>query len=195
MAQPTIQYDNQSLYADKSGDQGSSIDVKYYIDLLLRLRWILIGSLLIAMIAGIYLAVTLPRIYQAETLILVEPQRVPDNFVKSIVPTDLSDQISTIKEMIMSRTNLLKIIENFNLFSGPEYAGMFLDDKIEAIRKRTSVDVVSGSRTANAFKIAYQGKDPREVVQVVNTMASACHRSEPESARIAGGRHGRISRK
>ena len=172
MAQPTIQYDNQSLYADKSGDQGSSIDVKYYIDLLLRLRWILIGSLLIAIIAGIYLAVTLPKIYQAETLILVEPQRVPDNFVRSIVPTDLSDQISTIKEMIMSRTNLLKIIENFNLFSGPEYSGMFLDDKIEAIRKRTSVDIVSGSRTANAFKIAYQGKEPQEVVQVVNTMAS-----------------------
>ena len=171
MAQPTIQYDNQSLYADKSGDQGSSIDVKYYIDLLLRLRWILIGSLLIAMIAGIYQAVTLPRIYQAETLILVEPQRVPDNFVKSIVPTDLSDHISTIKEMIMSRTNLLKIIENFNLFSGPEYAGMFLDDKIDAVRKRTSVDIVSGSRTANAFKIAYQGKEPQKIVQVVNAMA------------------------
>jgi polysaccharide chain length determinant protein (PEP-CTERM system associated) len=99
---------------------------------------------------------------------------VPDNFVRSIVPTDLSDQISTIKEMIMSRTNLLKIIENFNLFSGPEYANMFLDEKIEAIRKRTSVDIVgSGSRReASAFKIAYQGKEPQEVAQVVNTMAS-----------------------
>ena len=113
------------------------------------------------MIAGIYLAVTLPKIYQAETLILVEPQRVPDNFVRSIVPIDLSQQISTIKEMIMSRTNLLKIIEKFNLFSGPQYDGMFSDDKIEAIRKHTSVDIVSGSRTANAFKIVFQGRNPR----------------------------------
>ena len=38
-----------------------------------------------AMLAGIYLAVTLPRVYQAGTLILVEPQRVPSNYVQSVV--------------------------------------------------------------------------------------------------------------
>ena len=163
--------DLQSLFDNQPQDQGKAIDVYYYIDLLLHRRWIVFASFFIAIIVGIYQAVTLPKIYQAETLILVEPQRVPDNFVRSIVPTDLSQQISTIKEMIMSRTNLLKIIEKFNLFNGPQYAGMFSDDKIEAIRKRTSVDIVSGSRTSNAFKIAFQGRDPHEIVQVVNAMA------------------------
>ena len=172
MGTKTLQYDTPNLLGDKSGDQGSSIDVKYYIDLLLRFRWILIVSILITGITGIYLAVTLPKIYKAETLILAEPQRVPDNFVRSILPTDISDQIITIKEMIMSRTNLLKIIENFKLFNGPEYFGMFSDDKIQAIRNRTSVDILSKNRSANVFKITYQGKEPEEVVKVVNTMAS-----------------------
>ena len=168
---PLLSEDFQSLLDNQPQDPGKAIDVYYYIDLLLRRRWIVIASFFIAIIVGIYQAVTLPKIYQAETLILVEPQRVPDNFVKSIVPTDLSQQINTIKEMIMSRTNLLKIIEKFNLFNAPQYAGMFSDDKIEAIRKRTSVDIVSGSRTSNAFKIAFQGRDPQETVQVVNAMA------------------------
>ena len=178
MGTPTLQFDDTpNLLGNKT--QARSIDVHsytqlilYYIELLLRLRWILIVSLFIAFITGIYLAVTVPKIYQAETLILIEPQRVPNNFVTAIVPTDLSVHVNTIKEMIMSRTNILKIIENFNLFSGPEYSSMFLDDKVEAIRTRTSVDIVRGGRKAtNAFKISFRGKEPKEVVEVVNTMA------------------------
>ena len=125
------------------------------------------------LIAGIYLAVALPKKFQAETLILIEPQRVSDNYVQAIVSNDLESRIATIKEMILSRTNLFKIIENFNLFNRPEYAGMFLDEKIEVMRKRTTVDIVSdGGRTANAFKIAFQGEEPRKVMQVANAMAA-----------------------
>ena len=173
---PTIQYDTQNMYGDKSGDQGSSNDVRHYInmllyytDLLLRRRWIVIASFFIAITAGIYFSIFLPKIYQAETLILVEPQRVPDNYVRAIVSSNLDARISTIKEMIMSRTNLLKIIENFNLLNGPEYAGMFLDDKIEEMRRRTSVDIVNGR---NAFKISFLDKEPQKTVQVVTAIAN-----------------------
>ena len=51
---------------------------------------------------------------------------------------------------------------------------MFLDDKIEIMRKRTTVDIVSDrrNRTANAFKISFEGEEPRKVMQVVNAMAT-----------------------
>ena len=51
---------------------------------------------------------------------------------------------------------------------------MFLDDKIEAMRNYTTVDIVSDrrNRTANAFKISFEGKDPQKVMQVVNAMAT-----------------------
>jgi uncharacterized protein involved in exopolysaccharide biosynthesis len=175
MANSSLQFDDlQSLLDNHPEGQEKAFDVYYYIDLLLRRRWIVITTLFIAAIAGLYLAVSLPKKYQAETLILIEPQRVPDNYVQAIVSSDLEARISTIKEMIMSRTNMLRIIENFSLLSGPKYADMFLDDKIEVMRTRTTVNIVSDrrNRAANAFNIAFVGEKPREVMQVVNAIAT-----------------------
>ena len=133
----------------------------------------LIIAFFMTLITGIYLAVALPKKFQAETLILIEPQRVSANYVQAVVSNDLESRIATIKEMILSRTNLLKIIENFNLFSEPAKGDMFLDDKIEIMRKRTTVDIVSDrGRNANALKIAFEGEEPRKVMQVVNAMAA-----------------------
>ena len=158
----------------RHGQPESQLDIGYYVNLVLRRRWFVIIPLFMALIGGIILAVALPKKYEAETLILIEPQRVPDNYVQAIVSSDLESRIATIKEMILSRTNLLKIIDNFNIFTGPKYADMFLDDKIEAMRKYTTVDIVSDrrNRTANAFKITFEAEEPRKVMQVVNAMAT-----------------------
>jgi len=176
MGNPTLQLDDlQNLFDNQgSGQQESQLDIGYYVNLVLHRRWFVIIPFFMALIVGIILAVVLPKKFQAETLILIEPQRVPDNYVQAIVSSDLEARISTISEMIMSRTNLLKIIENFSLFSGPQNADMFLDDKIEIMRKRTTVNIVSDKRNrmANAFKIAFEGEEPRKVMQVVNAMAT-----------------------
>ena len=174
MGNSTLQLDDlQNLFDNQAGQPESQLDIGYYVNLVLRRRWFVIIPFFLALIAGIYLAVALPKKYQAETLILIEPQRVPDNYVQAIVSSDLESRIATIKEMILSRTNLLKVIDNFNIFTGPKYADMFLDEKIEIMRKRTTVDIVSDrGRTANAFKIAFEGEEPRNVMQVVNAMAT-----------------------
>jgi polysaccharide chain length determinant protein (PEP-CTERM system associated) len=174
MKNPGLQLDDlQNLFDSQSDQQENQLDIGYYVKLVLRRRWFVIVPVILALIGGIILAVALPKRFQAETLILIEPQRVPDNYVQPIVSSDLETRIATIKEMIMSRTNLLKIIDNFNFFSAPKFANMFLDEKIEAMRKYTSVDIVSDrrNRTANAFKISFEGEEPRKVMQVVNAMA------------------------
>ena len=56
--------------------QLESINIIYYLDLVFKQRWLLITPFCLAMIVGIYLAVTLPPIFEANTMILVEPQRV-----------------------------------------------------------------------------------------------------------------------
>ena len=165
----------QSLLDTQDRSQGNVFDIRYYVGLMLRRRWFIIIPFCIAMIAGIYLAVTLPRKYQAETLIFVEPQRVPDNYVQSIVSGDLDARIHNLVHMIKSRTNLTNIIERFRLFSEPEFENLFLEDKIETMRKRTSVDLIRDKdrRTpSNMFTLSFQGEDPEKVMNVVNAMAA-----------------------
>jgi len=145
---------------------------EYIINAVIRHRWLLIIPLILALIVGSYLAITLPKIYEAQTLILIEPQRVPTNYVQSVVSTEVEERINTLSQEILSRTNLEKIIAQFGLFSGPKFEGMFEEDKVEALRQNITVQVTQNRRETNSFSIAYRGKDPKVVMDVTNTLAT-----------------------
>ena len=117
------------------------------------------------------MAFTLPKVYSSQTLILVEPQRVPTTYVQSIVSTDIESRISTISQQIMSRTNIEKIINEYKLFDDPKYDNMYQEDKLEIVRKQITVSVTR-ARGADAFSVSFQGKDPQKVMNVANALAS-----------------------
>lgn len=149
------------------------MDPKSILDLIVKRRWIVMIPFALAMIAGIYLSITLPRIYEAETLILIQPQKVPEEYVQSIVTSDPSERINTLSQQILSRTNLEKIIDEFKLYQGPESTDLYVEDKIERLRRNISVSVSTDRRRqSDAFTISYQGKDPQRVMRITNTLAS-----------------------
>ena len=149
-----------------------SITPHYIFEIIVRRRWYIMVPLFCAAIVGIYLGITLPRIYEARTLILVEPQTVPSNYVKSVVTVDIGSRISTISQQVMSRTNIQKIINDFNLFKEPEQEKMYLEDKLAAVRNKINVDVTRTRRGADAFSISYKGQEPDKVMRVANRLAS-----------------------
>lgn len=155
-------------------DPNAATRPDYIFEIILRRRWFIIIPFCLIMIVGIYLVLTLPRIYQASTLILVEPQRVPENYVQSVVTDDIESRISTISQQILSRTNLEKIINYFNLFSGPKFEKMYPEDKLDLLRERILIDVSRGvGRRAGTqtFSVSYEGKDPDKVWKIANALA------------------------
>ena len=148
------------------------------IEIVLRRRWFIIIPFCLSIIAGIYLSFTLPKIYRASTLILVQAQRVPTNYVRSVISAGIESRINMISQQIMSRTNLENIIDQFKLFSEPEHEKMYMEDKIEDIRKRISVNIKSrkgarrGAGGTDAFTISYEDTDPERVMRVANTLAT-----------------------
>jgi polysaccharide chain length determinant protein (PEP-CTERM system associated) len=146
--------------------------IHYYLNLVVKKRWFVIVSFCLAMIAGIYVALISPPRYQANTMILVEPQRVPSDYVKSLVTIDINSRIGTISQQIMSRSNLEKIIKQFNLFSAPEEQKMFIEMKLKNLQKRISVQVTRSGRESNSFSISFRGKDPEKAMNIANTLAS-----------------------
>jgi uncharacterized protein involved in exopolysaccharide biosynthesis len=126
------------------------------------------------MIVGIYLALTLPRIYQAYTSILVKPQQVPTDYVQSIVTADLESRIRSISQQILSRSNLEKIINQFNLFSGPEQQNMAIEDKISNLREQIAIETqpTKERQETDAFYIFFSGANPEEVMRVANGLAT-----------------------
>jgi uncharacterized protein involved in exopolysaccharide biosynthesis len=154
-------------------EKSETIKIHYYLGLIFKHRWLLIIPFCIAMAVGMYLAIKLPKTYEAGTLILIMPQRVPSNFVQSIVSTDIDSRINTISQQILSRTNLEKIIGKFGLFSDPQYSGMFVDDMVGILRKRIKIEVNQRRREADSFTIAFEGPSPERVMKVTNGLASS----------------------
>ena len=149
------------------------MDPKYIIDLVIKRRWIVMIPFALAMVAGIYLSITLPKIFEASTLILIQPQRVPQNYVQSIVESDPSERISTLSQQVLSRTNLENIITEFKLFTDPDSSSMYMEDKVNNLRKRISVNVSSDRRRGtDSFSLTFQGKSPQTVMKVTNALAS-----------------------
>ena len=148
------------------------MEPKYILDLIIKRRWIIIIPFFLAMLVGIGLAVTLPKMYQASTMILIQPQRVPKSYVQSIVSTDPSERISTLSQQVMSRTNLEKIINEFKMFSGVEYENMYMEDKIESLRERIAINVSRDRRGNDAFSITFRDQSRDVVTNVTNALAS-----------------------
>ncbi len=148
------------------------VEIEKYKDIAIRRMWWIIIPLLLALLVGLGLYLKLPKVYRASTLILVQPQKVPQEYVREIVSADIEDRLRTITQQVTSRTNLEKIISEFNLYS--EQGGpVFMEDKVEGLRKRITVDVSGGGRRgANAFEISFIGPYPKQVADVTNALTS-----------------------
>jgi polysaccharide chain length determinant protein (PEP-CTERM system associated) len=149
-----------------------TLNINYYLGLAIKHRWLLIIPFCISMVAGLYLAVTLPEIYEASTLILVQPQRVPSDYVRSVVSDDIQSQINTISKQILSRSNLEAIIGKFGLFSDPKFSGMFAEELVQKMRERIDIEV-DRRRQGGAFSVSFRGSNPETVMKVTNALASS----------------------
>ena len=148
--------------------------IKFYIEMAIRRKWYIIFPLAISIVASFAVYKNLPKIYRATTLVLVQPQIIPDSYVRSTVTTSIADQLSTISQEILSGTRLEKVIHTFNLY--PDLRNKVpIDEVIEIMKKSIEVTLQTGAsreRAQNTFSISYEGRDPRTVMGVVNQLAS-----------------------
>ena len=159
------------------------IKLEDIVEIILRRRWWIIVPFCLCVIVGIILGLTLPKYYQAETLVLIQPQKVPTDYVQPVVTTDIDSRLEAFSREILSRSNLEKIMKKFNMYTEPKYQAFFVEDKIADMRKRISVDLLrrgipgmparyGGVGSAYAFTISFKGKDPEKVMDVTNALAS-----------------------
>ena len=73
---------------------------------------ILVSVALSLAVAGT-LCKVLPKVYRSTTLISVERQKIPGGYVEDIVGGSLNERLTMIKQQLLSRTMLEKVIEEF----------------------------------------------------------------------------------
>jgi polysaccharide biosynthesis transport protein len=113
----------------------------------------------------------LPTRYKSSTLILVEQPTMPEKYVAPNVNENLQDRLQSITQQILSRTRLLMIVDKLHLYSA-EGASKSPDEKVELMRKDTSIELVRDSRNneITAFRISYSAHDPHVAQQVTSEL-------------------------
>ncbi|MCG8552401.1 MAG: Wzz/FepE/Etk N-terminal domain-containing protein, partial [Desulfobacterales bacterium] len=148
----------------------TQIKPDYIIDVLIRGRWFLIIPLCISLTLGLGMTLTANKTYEASTMILVQPQRVPTSYIKSVVSSSIGERISTISQQVLSRSNLEQIIDQFGLYE--DNTGMYQEDKIADLRKQIKVKIERSRGGSEAFSISFAGSEPQRVMRIANTLAS-----------------------
>nr|WP_320013662.1 GNVR domain-containing protein [uncultured Desulfobacter sp.] len=148
----------------------TQIKPDYIIDVLIRGRWFLIVPLCISLTLGLGMTLTANKTYEASTMILVQPQRVPTNYIRSVVSSSIGERISTISQQVLSRSNLEQIIDQFGLYENS--SGMYQEEKISGLRNRIKVKTERARQGAESFSISFTGSEPQRVMRIANTLAS-----------------------
>lgn len=149
-------------------------ELGYYWVLLQRRRWWLMMPVFVVGTAAWGISWFLPAYYRSETLILVEQQKVPEQYVVSNVATDIQDRLQSMTQQILSRTRLLRIIDEFHLYAD-QRTRLSPDEIVDKMRQDILIDLVQapGRREdLTAFKISYSSRDARLSQQVTNQLTS-----------------------
>jgi polysaccharide chain length determinant protein (PEP-CTERM system associated) len=111
--------------------------------------------------------------YLSQTLVLVEQQKVPEDYVKPVVSEDLTARLASMREQILSRARLMPIIERFNLYGNSK---MSMDDRIDVTRKNIDITPIHSdiARTGGlpGFFISFKASDARTAQQVAGEITS-----------------------
>lgn len=115
----------------------------------------------------------LPTTYRSGTLILVEEPSVPASLVPSNISGDLQSRLDSITQQILSRTRLLHIISQYNLYAS-EAAHASPDQLVQRMRKDIDIELVRSpdARKLTAFNVYYSYKDPHIAQQVTSELTN-----------------------
>src|ERR1700733_14111704 len=150
-----------------------ALTVQDYLTILKRRWWMIAIPAIIFPIVGYLITYMVQPQYVSQTLVLVEQQKVPESYVKSVVTEDLSERLATMKEQILSRSRLRPIIERFNLFSS---GNMSMDDRIALTQKNIGITPIQSeiARTNGlpGFFISFKANDARTAQLVCGEIQS-----------------------
>ena len=142
-----------------------------------RMCWLVLPIFLVSL-AVFFGSLWLPRSYRSEATVMIEPQKVPSNYVQPTISEDVTDRLQAIREEILSRARLRKIIAEFNLYNSAS-GKIPGDEVVDLMRRDISVEVVTNqlntsdrAKSVAAFKIAYSGRNPVLVQKVTRDLAS-----------------------
>lgn len=148
-----------------------------YIAIVRRHLLLIVATFVSVSAAAIAVAVLVPPVYQSTGTIMVEAQQIPTDLVQATVTSFADERIQIIKQRVMTRDNLLRIIDKYKLFEDrsitftPSEQVDKMRDLIEVQLVNANVQGQRGSATI-AFKVSFEDRRPDVAQRVANELVT-----------------------
>ena len=152
-----------------------------YVALIRRRRRLIAAIMAALFTASVAVAFLLPAVYRSTATILIEEQEIPPDLVRSAIATYADQRIETIKQQVLSRSTLWRIVEQYDLYTSLRKRSP-TEEVLNRFTKDIQIDVMNvkviDKRTQNptqatiAFTLAYDGETPELAQKVANELTS-----------------------
>ena len=145
-----------------------------YWHIILRRKWLALAMIFACVGGGGFLCVVWPESYRSSTLILVESQKIPEDYVKALIGPSIEERLSSLQQQVMSRTLLNQVIREFDLYPNVVRRDGY-EPVIERLRKdiRVVTNAVRSQRGGvDAFEISFAHRNPQLAMKVTAHLAS-----------------------
>jgi polysaccharide chain length determinant protein (PEP-CTERM system associated) len=144
---------------------------------ILRRHWVMIAILaLIGPVVGYAVSRVVPARFISQTLVLVQPPSVPNSIVPQLDATSMNQKLASLKQQILSRSNLEPIIHKFGLFSR-DVNKHSMDELVARLQEGIDVTPVApmadtGNKDLPGFSISVTLDDPHKAQDVCTELTS-----------------------
>lgn len=143
-----------------------------YLKILKRRKWLIILPVIAVATAVGYVVYRLPDVYESTTLIVVKPSTLPTSTIPTVAEDGLTRQLSSISQVVSSRSSLEPLIDKYELYLRERQRGMAMEEVVDMLRdsirvevNKTRLDITDG------FDIKFRYRDPRVTQAVTSELA------------------------
>ena len=157
-----------------------------YLDTLHRRRKGITTVFTVLFLFSLVVIYLIPPSYRSSATILIQQQEIPRHLIRSTVNTYAWERIQTISQRVMTRPNLMRLINRFDLYptkrridTTEELVKRMRDDiELKAITAKVIDPATGQPRPATiAFKLSYYGQSPT-VAQKVDSELTTLYLNE-----------------
>lgn len=153
-------------------DGPESIDWERYLGIARRRTWYFLVPFFIVWLVFWGAGWVMPSVYRSSELIIVQEATVPTNLVPSNIAGSFQDRLASITQQIMSTTQLLHIIQQYNLYSD-ERVHRSPDELVDRMKKDIDLELVhSPDQQLSSFRIYYSSRNPVTAQQVTSELTN-----------------------
>ena len=166
---------------EDSQEQGQSnlLRPAYYWELLKRRKFFFAIPFVVVAAIGVTLALVWPPTYRSEGKILVQSQQIPTDLVRPTVTSAAQERIQVIEQRLMTRDNLIAIIDKFQMFPDQRNL-MSATQLVELMKQKTAIAAInqqlSFARRSDTptivFTVGFEDSDPATATRVANELVT-----------------------